>query len=130
MKKLLIGLLVLIGIGTGALFGSSALTKNSGSELSMALDNVNPLVKTTTVYGLTNAAVKHGKGQMGEDVYTYRMQTYDAKGQARTLTFTADKRLKLKHYLKIETKGQNVENWEGVTQAVVPTSVVQLLVKA
>ncbi|MFD1419352.1 YxeA family protein [Lactiplantibacillus songbeiensis] len=130
MKKLLIGLLVLIGLGAGALFGSSVLTKNSGSELSMALDNVNPFVKTTTVYGLTNETVKHGKGQMGEDIYTYRLQTYDAQGHARTLTFTADKRLKLKHYLKIETKGQNVETWEGVTQAVVPTSVVQLLVKA
>jgi len=130
MKRLLIGLLILIGIGAGALLGSSMLTKDNGSELSMTLDNVNPLVRMSTVYGLTNQAIKHSKGQMGEDVYTYRLQTYDAQGKTRTLTFNADKRLKLNHYLKIETKGQNVETWTAVEQATVPTSVVQALVAA
>ncbi|BDZ31440.1 YxeA family protein [Lactiplantibacillus sp. WILCCON 0030] len=127
MKKIIIGLLVVIGIGAGALLGAGALTKDNGSELSMALDNVNPLVKTSTVYAVTNAAVKKGKGGVGEDIYTYRMRTYDTQGHARWLTFTADKRLKLNKYLKIDTKGQNVNSWEAVSLQAVPKTVIQQL---
>jgi len=130
MKKVIIGLLVIIGLGVGALFGAGAVTKDSGSELSMAMDNVNPLVKTSTVYAITNAAVKKGKGGVGEDIYTYRLKTYDANRQARWLTFTADKRLKLNKYLRIETKGQNVNSWEAVSIQAVPKAVVQQLVES
>ncbi len=123
MKKGLIGLVVMIGVVVGGLFASSAFTKDRGDELAMALDNVNPLVKVSTVYGLTNQAVSHSKGQMGEDVYQYQMTTLDANGQRRQLTFTADHRLKLNHYLKIETKGQNVNTWEAVGANAVPSRV-------
>lgn len=129
MKKVMIGLLVIIGLGVGALFGSGAMTKDSGSELSMAMDNVNPLVKTSTVYGVTNTAIKKGKGGVGEDVYTYRIKTYDAQGSTRWLTFNADKRLKLNKYLKINTKGQNVNSWEAVGVQAVPKSVITQLAK-
>ncbi|RRK10822.1 YxeA family protein [Lactiplantibacillus garii] len=91
----------------------------------MAIDNVNPLVKETTVYGMTNQAVSHTKGQMGEDVFTYKMNTVDMRGARRTLTFTADHRLKLAHYLKIKTKGQNVNTWEAVAGHTVPSHVRQ-----
>ncbi|WP_137624695.1 YxeA family protein [Lactiplantibacillus pingfangensis] len=127
MKKLIIGLLVVMGVSVAALLGAGTLTKDSGSELSMALDNVNPLVKTSTVYGVTNTAIKKGKGGAGEDIYTYRIKTVDVKGQARWLTFTADKRLKLNKYLKIDTKGQNVNSWEAVSLQAVPKTVVQQL---
>lgn len=130
MKKVMIGLLVMIGLGVGALFGSGAMTKDSGSELAMAMDNVNPLVKTSTVYGVTNTAIKKGKGGVGEDVYTYRIKTYDAKGATRWLTFNADKRLKLNKYLKIDTKGQNVNSWEAISSQAVPKSVIAQLAKS
>ncbi|MFC6202024.1 YxeA family protein [Lactiplantibacillus nangangensis] len=130
MKKVMIGLLVMIGLGVGALFGSGAMTKDSGSELSMAMDNVNPLVKTSTVYGVTNTAIKKGKGGVGEDVYTYRIKTYDAQESTRWLTFNADKRLKLNKYLKIVTKGQNVNSWEAVSSQTVPKSVIAQLAKS
>lgn len=123
MKKLLIGLLLIGGLLGGALSIAGTVTKNQGSELAMAVDNVNPLVKTSTVYGLTNQAVSHGKGQMGEDVYTYRMRTVDAAGHVRWLTFTADHRLKRNYYLQIETKGQNVNSWQAVTRQRVPNDV-------
>lgn len=130
MKKVIIGLLVVVGIGVGALFAAGSVTKDNGSELSMALDNVNPLVKTSTVYGVTNDAVKKGKGGVGEDIYTYRIKTCDVNRQARWLTFTADKRLKLNKVLKIDTKGQNVNSWEAVSLQVVPKSVVQQLAES
>lgn len=130
MKKVMIGLLVMIGLGVGALFGSGAMTKDSGSELSMAMDNMNPLVKASTVYGVTNTAIKKGKGGVGEDVYTYRIKTYDAKGATRWLTFNADKRLKLNKYLKIDTKGQNVNSWEAISSQAVPKSVIAQLAKS
>jgi len=130
MKKVMIGLLVMIGLGVAALFGSGAMTKDSGSELSMAMDNVNPLVKTSTVYGVTNTAIKKGKGGVGEDVYTYRIKTCDAQGSTRWLTFNADKRLKLNKYLKIDTKGQNVNSWEAVSIQAVPKAVIVQLAKS
>ncbi|AVK63432.1 hypothetical protein C5Z26_04635 [Lactobacillus sp. CBA3606] len=130
MKKGLIGLAVVGLVILGALFGSKQVTKNQGTELAMALDNVNPLVKVSTVYALTNTAVKKGTGQMGETIYTYRMETYDQAGNVRWLTFTADKRLRLKKYLKIETKGQNVNSWTAVEQTTVPVEVVQRLVES
>ena len=123
MKKFLLGLVTIIVIGVGVLLFSSHLTKNRGDELAMALDNVNPMVKVTTVYGLTNQAVSHTKGEMNEDVFTYKMKTVDAAGQTRTLTFNADHRLKRNHYLKIETKGQNVNTWEAVDKTTVPNNI-------
>lgn len=127
MKKVLLGLALLILLGLGGLFGSKQYTVNRGDELSMALDNLNPLVKVETVYGLTNTAVNHTKGQMGEDVYLYKMQTVNAHGQQRQLTFNADHRLKQRHYLKIETKGQNVNSWEAVPSTAVPTAIQKTL---
>ncbi|CAM3280426.1 YxeA family protein [Lactiplantibacillus plajomi] len=121
MKKLLLGLVALIVVAGGALLFSSHATKDQGTELAMALDNVNPMVKESTVYGLTNEAVSHTKGQMGEDVFTYKMRTVDVHGNERQLTFTADHRLKLNHYLKIDTKGQNVNSWEAVQETTVPS---------
>jgi len=50
--------------------------------------------------------------------------------QARWLTFTADKRLKLNKVLKIDTKGQNVNSWEAVSLQAVPKSVVQQLAES
>lgn len=121
MKKLLLGLVALIVVAGGALLFSSHATKDQGTELAMALDNVNPMVKESTVYGLTNEAVSHTKGQMGEDVFTYKMRTVDVHGNERQLTFTADHRLKLNHYLKIDTKGQNVNSWAAVQETTVPS---------
>lgn len=93
----------------------------------MVVDNLNPLVKVQTVYGRTNSAVSHTTGQMGKDVYTYRVLTSDGQGNQRWSTFTADHRLKQRHYLKIETKGQNVNAWEAVSTTNVPRNVQEVL---
>ncbi len=127
-KKGLLGLIALVGllgIGLGVL--SPSLTKDRGDEFAMALDNINPLVAETTVYGLTNQPIDHHLGQMGEDVYTYRLRTCDGQGKRRWLTFTADHRLKQRYYLKIDTKGQNVNSWEAVTVSAVPQRARQAL---
>ncbi|VDG19121.1 YxeA family protein [Lactiplantibacillus mudanjiangensis] len=129
MKKGMISLLAIVGIGAGLLFGSAAMTKNQSGELAMALDNVNPLVKVTTVYGVTNRPIGHRIGGAGEDEYTYRIKTIDDTGRQRLLTFDAQKRLKVQRYLKIETKGQNVESWSAVPATEVPTSVLKQLIK-
>lgn len=47
---LLVGAVVVVG---GSLFWLPQFTKNKHSELVMALDNVNPVVKPETVYALT-----------------------------------------------------------------------------
>lgn len=127
-KKGLLGLIALVGLfGVGLGILSPALTKDRGDEFAMALDNVNPMVAETTVYALTNQPIDHHLGQMGEDVYTYRLRTSDGQGKHRWLTFTADHRLKQRHYLKIDTKGQNVNSWEAVTVNAVPQRARQAL---
>ncbi|MFB9770245.1 YxeA family protein [Lactiplantibacillus modestisalitolerans] len=130
MKKGLLGLALVIVLIVGGLLASGTVTKNRGDEFSMALDNVNPLVPVTTVYGKTNQAVSYHQGQMGEDVYEYRINTVDAKGNRRWLTFDADHRLKLNHYLKIETKGQNVNSWAAVPVTQLPSQVNQVIALA
>lgn len=119
------GIILVLGIGAAILPG---LTKNKHSEIAMAADNVNPLVKTETVYASTNAKpVRHYIGGGGEDEYVYQLLTYNAQGQARTLTFDAQWKLKPNKYLKISTKGQNVESWGKVARADVPSGVRQNL---
>lgn len=119
------GLAVLGVVGAVILPG---VTKNKHSEWAMAADNVNPLVKTETVYASTNAKpVRHYIGGGGEDEYVYQLLTYNDQGKARTLTFNAQWRLKPNKFLKITTKGQNVENWEKVDRAAVPSGVRQNL---
>ncbi|WP_251897438.1 YxeA family protein [Lactiplantibacillus paraplantarum] len=127
-KKGVIGLLlVIVMLSVGTLLITPTITKNQESELAMAVDNLNPLVKVQTVYGRTNSAMSHTTGQMGEGVYTYRVLTSDGQGNQRWLTFTADHRLKQRHYLKIETKGQNVNAWEAVSTTNVPRNVQEVL---
>ncbi|GEO68412.1 YxeA family protein [Levilactobacillus acidifarinae] len=107
------------------------LTKNKGSEMAMAIDNVNPLVTTETVYAGTNdQPVRQFIGGGGEKEYEYRLVTYNAKGQARTVTFDAQWRLKRGKYLAIRTKGQNVESWQAVAREAVPSGVRQNILMA
>ncbi|HIW71737.1 MAG TPA: YxeA family protein [Candidatus Levilactobacillus faecigallinarum] len=100
------------------------MTKNRGSELAQAIDNVNPLVKTETVYASTTAKpIKEFTGGAGEKEYRYALTTYNAAGKARTVTFDAQWRLKAQKYLAITTKGQNVESWQAIATHKVPTGV-------
>lgn len=117
--------LVLVGLGAAL---TPNLTKNRGSELAMAIDNVNPAVKTETVYADTTIKpVRHYIGGGGEHEYVYEMQTYNQKGEARKLHFESQWVLKPHRYLKITTKGQNVETWEAVDRGNVPSGVRQNL---
>ncbi|MFC6259679.1 YxeA family protein [Levilactobacillus fujinensis] len=104
------------------------MTRNKHSELAMALDNVNPMVKAETVYASTNAKpVRHFIGGGGEDEYTYQLLTYNSAGKSRTLTFDSQWRLKPQKFLKISTKGQNVESWGAIGRESVPSGVRQSL---
>ena len=107
------------------------LTKNKGSELAMAMDNVNPLVKQETVYaGTTSRPIRQYTGGAGEQEYVYRLVTYNAKGHARTVNFESQWRLKPGKYLAIQTKGQNVESWRAVSRDQVPSGVRQTILMA
>lgn len=60
-----VGVVVLLGVGAVML---PNFTKNKHSELAMAADNVNPMVKVDTVYASTNAKpIRHFIGGGGED---------------------------------------------------------------
>lgn len=90
----------------------------------MALDNVNPLVKSETVYASTSAKpVREYIGGGGEKEYTYQLLTYNQSGTSRTLTFDSQWRLKPNKFLQIETKGQNVESWSAVVSDRIPGGV-------
>lgn len=51
----LVAIIMMISVGT--LLIVPTMTKNQGSELAMAVDNLNPFVKVQTVYGRTNQAI-------------------------------------------------------------------------
>lgn len=122
---LLVGAVVVVG---GSLFWLPQFTKNKHSELVMALDNVNPVVKPETVYALTTTKpVRQFTGGAGEKEYTYRLTTYNDRGQTRIVMFDAQWRLKPQHFLKIKTKGQNVESWTATARQEVPSGVRQNL---
>ncbi|MCW3777387.1 YxeA family protein [Levilactobacillus namurensis] len=129
LGKLILGIVVLGSLIVGGAVIVPSLTKNRHSELAMAVDNVNPLVKTETVYASTTAKpVSSFIGGAGEKEYRYQLVTYTAKGDARTLAFESQWRLKPHCYLAITTKGQNVESWERVATQKVPASVRENLV--
>lgn len=135
VMKILKGL-VKIAVVFGIILVGGALilpgmTKNKDSELAMAVDNVNPLVKPETVYaGTTRQPVRQFTGGAGEQEYTYRLVTYNAKGQARTVCFNSQWRLKRGKYLALQTKGQNVESWRAVSRDQVPSGVRQTILMA
>lgn len=115
--------IVLVGLG----FGSAMFTRNQTGMLAMTLDNINPLVKTETVYASTNVQpAKHFKGGAGEDEYTYIVNTIDANGKTRKVSFNAQWRLKPGKYLAIQAKGQNVESWSAVATSAIPTGASQV----
>ena len=119
------GLAVLIGAGA---IITPNLTKNHGSELALAIDNVNPAVKTEDVYADTTVKpIRHYIGGGGEHEYVYEMQTYNQRGESRKLHFESQWVLKPHRYLKITTKGQNVETWKAVDKSEVPSGVRQNL---
>ncbi|MDT6980530.1 YxeA family protein [Levilactobacillus zymae] len=131
LGKLVTTMAVLGGILIGGAVVLPSLTKNRSSEIAMAIDNVNPLVTTETVYTATSVQpVREFTGGAGEKEYEYRLVTYNAKGQARTVTFDAQWRLKRGKYLAIRTKGQNVESWQAVAREHVPSGVRQNILMA
>lgn len=123
-----VGVVVVLGVGA---FLLPNITKNKHSEIAMAADNINPLVKTEDVYASTNAKpIRHYIGGGGEDEYVYQLLTYNAKGEARTLTFDSQWKLKPNKFLKISAKGQNVESWGKVDPSSVPSGIRQNLMMA
>lgn len=129
--KLMTTLIILGGLGIGGAVILPGLTKNKSSELAMAVDNLNPLVRPETVYAATTRPPRnHFIGGGGEKEYTYCLTTYNSQGAARTVTFLAQWRLKPHKYLAITTKGQNVMTWHAVAAAAVPRSVRENLAMA
>lgn len=57
----LVAIIMMISVGT--LLIVPTMTKNQGSELAMAVDNLNPFVKVQTVYGRTNQAIDWSDGR-------------------------------------------------------------------
>lgn len=115
LGKFVLTLVVLGAIIVGGAVILPGITKNRQSQLAMAIDNVNPLVTQETVYASTSAKpVRQFIGGAGEKEYTYRLVTYNTKGEARTVVFDAQWRLKPNKFLAITTKGQNVESWKAI----------------
>lgn len=113
MIKKILGVIAFIAI---LLFGSMLYSKNSSSEISRVMDQLNPLVKESELY------VKTTKPQSVNEYGTasYQQLAANKEGETRTIQFNGLSELKTDRYLKLTNKGAHVETYEEVRRDQVP----------
>ena len=120
MKKLIISIIVTFIV---ALFITPLMTKNQTSDWAILLDNINPIVPESYVYVKT----AEPNESINKDA-TYISQSYNEKGKGRTIAYKSfGKTLATDRYLKVFTKGQNVQNWEEIPADKVPEKALNKL---
>lgn len=110
-------------IAIGGLFGAKLYAENSNGELAGVLDQLNPLVKESTLYVKT----KEADSVNGYGIASYTQQAIDETTKKRHITFTADHELKKEAYLKISSKGKHIITYEEVAPSKLPSRVFESL---
>lgn len=118
-KTIAVTVVLIAGLG----FGVSQLTKNSNSEFAGIVDQLNPFLKTSTVYVKINEPAyieEHGNAQ-------YEQTAVDAQGNTRPVSYTGMGVLKKDHYLALTNKGAHVESYAEVQPNEIPTKALNVL---
>ncbi|BAN75381.1 MULTISPECIES: YxeA family protein [Lacticaseibacillus] len=113
MKKMLIGLVVLIVLGFGAMKAYQHFSYGGPSY-----------------YTKITEKGKESNDSEGNKQYDYKLTGYDEKGQAKQLKFKVyrDRHLKMNAYLKMTyNKNRGVTRWQSVPSKDVPKAARQKL---
>lgn len=123
MKKLikgLLGLVLVVGIGCGALVIG---THNATGGLAQIVDRYNPLVPAESVYIKTTDP----QSVNGFGTAHYKQTAVNAAGKSRTIEFDGLQKLRTNYYVKLDSKGAYVSTYEKVDQNAVPAAALQVL---
>lgn len=121
LKKLFItlGVFILI-IGALMLVGKIYSEHHPNDPTVQNLNKYNFMISKEDYFVKTDRPVK--KKKLGKDFYDYTYKTvgYDKKGDGKKITYTATKKLKTNHYLKLTTKQGQVLSYSEVKKSDIP----------
>lgn len=113
------------------LFLPPKITENNNADWAIALDSLNPFIKTKEVYARIpeKPITSQRDPQHGID-YIYLANTFDHKGRKRRVqvkSYGRERLAPLGHYLKLKIKGQAVYAYEAVMFDQIPQAALQNL---
>ena len=121
LKKLLItlGVFILV-IGALMLVGKIYGEHHPNDSVVQGLNKYNPMIPKETYFVKTNQPVNKEKLDKDFYDYTYKTVGYDEQGDGKKITYTATKKLKTNHYLKLTMKQGQVLNYSEVKTNDIP----------
>ena len=121
LKKISItlGVFILL-IGALMLVGKIYSEHHPNDPTVRDLNKYNFMIPKEDYFVKTDKLVK--KEKFGTDFYNYTYKTvgYDKKGDGKKITYTATKKLKTNHYLKLTTKQDQVLSYSEVKKREIP----------
>ena len=120
-KKIFIPLFAFALLAVGGVY----LLGDSSGEFRAIADQLNPLVKESSVYVKTQKP--DSVNGYGTASYT-QTAAYDG-GKTRKITFNGISELKVDRYLKLTTKGAHVETYKEISKDEVPEKALEKIDK-
>lgn len=106
-------------------FGGVYLLGDSSGEFRAIADQLNPLVKESSVYVKTQKL----DSVNGYGTASYTQTAAYEDGKTRKITFNGISELKVDRYLKLTTKGAHVETYEEISKDEVPEKALEKIDK-
>ncbi|OFI48874.1 hypothetical protein BG261_05670 [Floricoccus tropicus] len=120
-KKIFIPLFALALLAFGGIY----LLGDSSGEFRAIADQLNPLVKESSVYVKTQKP----DSVNGYGTASYTQTAAYEDGKTRKITFNGINELKVDRYLKLTTKGAHVETYEEISKDEVPEKALEKIDK-
>lgn len=122
------GVLIIVVV----IWGADRYTDNNTSQLAAIIDWLNPFISVEEVYVQVPTPCKYETKflEAGSRIesFAYVEDSYNQKGRLRKLKFVSfGKQLSAGKWLKITTKGQNVQYWQEVLENEVPEEIIAKL---
>lgn len=118
--KVVLGLILVVGILAGGLV---VTTRNSSGELAGIVDRFNPLVPEKVVYIKTTDP----ESVNGYGTAHYKQLAADQNGQTWTIEFDGLKKFRRNYFMKLQSKGAYVSNYEIMQKAEVPAAALAVI---
>ncbi|OJG65727.1 hypothetical protein RV09_GL001067 [Enterococcus moraviensis] len=123
----IVGVLIFVALCAVAL---RVYTYNNTSTTAGLIDQLNPLVKTATLYTKTTEKYEYKFPDATSKIenFVYLQTCYTGDGKKRKIEYISfGKQMKPDKFLKLETKGQSVLKWEEIDKEELPEKIRHLL---